>query len=226
MDHLPTPKNAQRIEQVPYVCSKPYDRGSFLEYPFRENKSDILPYSNDPSYTLVYQRLKQLQTSCKTELEGFLQTWLFFGLINEFLGEFCRSETFVRNNPDGAMILSTSNLLGAIHEWVSSIKKGLSTLTYDHVAKCLRTVFETVKAVGSTLDHSIKLSVLSLGELFELAANEAFEIKRLTVDNKCPAAWRSLMSDEYWTVIMQQSGWCPSQISVTLKSTMYLQVQE
>ena len=52
-----------------------------------------------------------------SELESFLQTWLFFGLLRELLGELYRHEDFVavgETNPSSTRVVSTSKLLALI----------------------------------------------------------------------------------------------------------------
>lgn len=226
MEHLPFPQNSGKLETVRYVCSKPYDGGSFLEYPLRENKPQGMPSAEEGPASLSFLRYEQLHPTPNNELEDFFQTWLFFGLIHEFMGEFCNRETFLRRFEDGKAVLSTSALPDIVSQWVALIKSGSSSLSYDHVAQCLHRVLKTLRAAGPAFDPNIKFSIASVGELLEFAANEAFDTKDLTVDNKCPASWRGMIEDKYWLGPMQQSGWCPSQIKVTLDASGSLQVQQ
>ena len=226
MEHLPVPRNSPKLEIVRYVCSKPYDGGSFLGYPTRENKPHGMPSADDGAGSLSYLRYERLHPTPNNELEDFFQTWLFFGLIHEFMGELCNSDTFVRKLEDGTVVLSTSALPGIVDQWVASIKSGSSSLSYDHIAQCLHRVSATLRAAGPAFDPNIKLSITSIGELLEFAANESFGIEHLTVDNKCPASWRGMIVDEYWEgLLQQQAGWCPSQIRVTLDASASLQVK-
>ena len=218
MDHLPALESAKAHGAVPYKCSKPYDGGSFLEYPFRENRPYMVPSQRDPSFILAYWRREQLHPTPNDELEDMFQRWLFFGLIHEFLGEFCTRDTFLRTQADGSLTVSTSKLWEVLDEWIESIQKASSSLTYDHLSYCLRIVSATLRSAGSSFDPSIKLSIASLGEAFELAAQTAFGIEGFGV------SWRSITPDDYWTGRMQQSGWCPSQINVTISNCVSLQV--
>ena len=225
MEHMPVPKTSSKFRTVRYVCSKPYDGGSFLEYPLRENKPHGMPPAEEDLASLSFLRYERLHPTPNKELEDFFQTWLFFGIIHELMAEFCNGETFLRRLEDGKVVLSTSALPDIVSQWVASIKCGSSSLSYDHVAQCLRRVFRTLPAAGPAFDPNIKFSIASVGELLEFAANEAFDIKDLTVDNKCPASWSGLIEDAYWLGPLQESRWCPSQIKVILDAPGRLQVK-
>lgn len=111
MDHLPAlaSRISQEQETVPYVCTKAYDEGPFLTYPIREGKPQALPALSVPG-NLHFWQYEQHHPTPKQELEAFLQTWLFFGLVSEILGTLCRSEDFVRTKDNGKKILSTATL--------------------------------------------------------------------------------------------------------------------
>ncbi|KAL8695112.1 MAG: hypothetical protein Q9218_000390, partial [Villophora microphyllina] len=201
MEHLPVPRDFHGLELVPYVCSKPYDGGSFLEYPIREQKPYMVPHPGEPSFRMDFWHREQLHPTPNDELEDMFQRWLFFGLIQEFLGGLCTGETFIREVADGTLVLSTSNLWKLVEEWIESIKRGSLSVTYNHVSQCLHIVAVALRVAQPSFDANIKLSIASLGEVFENAANEAFQIENLTVDNKCPSAWHSIISDDFWKAI-------------------------
>ena len=224
MDHLPAPRFCRASEVVPYICSKPYDGRCFLEYPMRENKPYMLPSLDGLLSDAGYLLHENQNPTPNSELEDIFQRWLFFGLLNEFLGDQCNPESFIRRSGDATATVSTSCLLDLIDPWVEMLKGGTTSLTYSHIARCLRIVFTTLRAAGPSFNPIIKLSIASIGEMFELAVNEAFETN-LIIDNECPGTWRTLIDDGYWMNRMRQSGWCPSQINVTLNAFLYLQVR-
>ncbi|KAG6988574.1 hypothetical protein G7Y79_00071g097450 [Physcia stellaris] len=184
-----------------------------------------MPSAEEGTASLSFLRYEQLYPTPNDELEDFFQTWLFFGLIHEFMGELCNRETFFRKFDDGKVVLSTSALPDIVSQWAASIKCGSSSLSYDHVAQCLHRVVTTLRAAGPAFDPNIELSIASLGELLEFAANEAFDTKDLTVDNKCPGSWSGMIEDDYWLGPMQESRWCPSQIKVILDASGSLQAR-
>src|SRR5437667_12823364 len=72
MDHLPLPDNPLYLPlNVPYLSKKQYDGGDFLTYPQREG--------------INQERLESgyFDDIAQDDLPGFLQTWLYFGLLSE-----------------------------------------------------------------------------------------------------------------------------------------------
>ena len=226
MDHLPSVSNATvpGLEIVPYVCKKSYDNGPFLTYPVRENRPEIVPdaaIAGKPSL----REYERLHPTPNEEFEAFCQTWLFFGMINEFLGKICTSADFLRPGVDGtSSIISTSQLPALVERWVTSVQDGSSSMTYEHVAKCLRLTYTTLQATGPDFDLSVKFCIASVGETFEYAANRAFEIGNLVLENACPTSWRVPFGEAtQFERLFGRSGWCPSQIEIMVRSPASLQ---
>ena len=226
MDHLPSVPNAKvpGLEIVPYVCKKSYDNGPFLTYPIRENRPEIVPDAAIAGKASLHE-YEKLHPTPNEEFEAFCQTWLFFGMINEFLGNICTSADFLRPGVDGtSSIISTSQLPALVERWVISVQDGSSSMTYEHVAKCLRLTHTTLWATGPDFDLSVKFCIASVGELFEYAANKAFEIGNLVLENKCPTTWSSPFREiTQLERLLGRSGWCPSQIEIMLRSPISLQ---
>jgi hypothetical protein len=83
MDLLIQPKSPVRpVPRVRYRETEYYDGGPFLTYPLRKNKPWMLP--NDELGENNLGAHEVLLPTPHEELETFLQTWLYFGLIFEF----------------------------------------------------------------------------------------------------------------------------------------------
>jgi hypothetical protein len=83
MEILPLPLNpTSKAEEVPYVSTERYDGGSFLGYPARHGRPEMVTPSYPPG-TDFNMREKANPTPIR-ELEAFYQTWLYFGLLCEF----------------------------------------------------------------------------------------------------------------------------------------------
>lgn len=206
------------------MCEKSYDGGPFLTYPIRENRPRIISNTADTPGNVPFWQYEELHPSPNKDFEAYCQTWLFFGLINELLGNICKSADFLR--PDGVgdgRTISTSRLPGLVEQWVKSIEDGFSTITYEHIAKCLCLTFRTLRAARPEFNLSVKLCIASVGELFEYAANRAFGINNAVLDNKCPLVWLRLLGNNPWVERLVRSGWCPSQIEVIMRSSLSLQ---
>ena len=226
MDHLPSVPNATvpGLELVPYVCKKSYDNGPFLTYPVRENRPEIVPDAATAGQAFLWE-YERLHPTPNEEFEAFCQTWLFFGMIYEFLGDICTPADFLRAGVDGtSSIISTSQLPALVERWVTSVQDGSSSMTYEHVAKCLRLTHTTLKATGPDFDLRVKFCIASVGELFEYAANRAFRIGNLVLENACPTSWRVPFGEAtQFERLLGRSGWCPSQINIMVRSPSSLQ---
>ena len=226
MEHLPSPLHSLHDDQtkVPYVCSKSYDGGPFLTYPIREGKGYVLPAASSSSGQLPFWQREKLYPTPKEELESFFQTWLFFGLLDEILGDLCSPQDFIRASREASdKVISTSNLISVIEKWVSRVINGETATTYEHLAECLRVTYAALRAVNSAFDQRIKLLIASTGELFEYAVNKAFHIENMARDNKCPVSWRKLVDEALWTESMRAAGWCPSQVFILCQGAFSIQ---
>ena len=222
MEHLTLPKHcSKRPPTIPYVCKKPYDNGDFLDYPAREKLHfALLPLERGQSES----RYKRNPRVSRAEYESFLQTWLFFGLINEILGKYVDHRDLVRDSdrPQGVCkILSTSAIPGAVQRWFDDLKAQQKSVTkgYSYLSRCLRVAFTNLKFAHPEIDPNLKIMLASLGEMFCFAANEAYDLKDLVTENQCPNQWRSLIDQAYWTEGMRSNGLCPSQIDLVLNGT-------
>ena len=233
MDHLPCPASTSgkgRIV-VPYVCEEQYDGGDFMTYPSRRTGS--LPNLQAGGLwpgQLLYSHQMQLASLSNQEINSFYQTWLFFGLIHEILGNLYVAEDLIYtcgNAGHYSKAISTCKLIVVLDEWVARVQAGTvdPPVTYAHVAQCLCLTHAalSVQAVRSHVDPIIMLSLASLGQTLTYAANKAFNITDLVQDNKCPRTWCLLLDGDYWHARFLAHGWCATEIKLILDTTMSLQ---
>ena len=226
MEHLPSPLHSLHDDQtrVPYVCRKSYDGGPFLTYPIRGGKGYVLPAASSSSGQLPFWQHERLYPTPKEELESFFQTWLFFGLLHEILGDLCSPQEFIRASQETPKkVISTVNLISVTETWVSSVINGDILTKYEHLAERLRVTYAALRAVNPAFDQRIKVSIASTGELLEYAANKAFHIENMARDNKCPASWRMLIDEAPWTESMRAAGWCPSELFILCQGAFSIQ---
>ena len=90
MDHLLRPFGIELTEddEIPYVSSNDYHGVPFLDYVNTNRAYQIAPDNVDAALMSQYE--SKMETS---ELERFLQTWLFFGLLQETLVQFSINPT-------------------------------------------------------------------------------------------------------------------------------------
>ncbi|KAI4185090.1 MAG: hypothetical protein L6R41_004329 [Letrouitia leprolyta] len=156
------------------------------------------------------------------DLEPFLQQWLYFGLLNEFLGQYISPKDLVRvisTDAASTKVLSTSSVPEALQTWVevtqSQSRDALPV--YEHLADCLQLLWANLRALKPYVNEELILMLASLGELFSFAIEEAF--KEIPKERKHPKTWLSIIDQEYWVNKMRMSRFCPIQIAATLNAS-------
>ncbi|KAL8727566.1 MAG: hypothetical protein Q9166_005972 [cf. Caloplaca sp. 2 TL-2023] len=220
MEHLPLPRVVAQPGPgtVPYVCVEKYDGGSFLTYPERQGKGSFLEAVRDSQY----RNSKGMIPTPLVELEAFIQTWLFFGLLTEILGDMFIFSEFITPVPlpNGPQrVVNTSTLLPTINDWMSRIKSSKGNdkvVQYDHIAECLQKTSKVLQAtryaIRPDFNRQIRVSIASVAELLCNAANLAYDITDFEQHNKCPATWVLLCNDDETTAQMKYRGYCPWEI--------------
>lgn len=236
MEHLLLPKDVASPgpSLVPYVCREAYDDGPFLTYSSRRKGRDVVA----PATIFQYANYSWLNSMPKVELEDFLQTWLFFGLLEEIFKDLFIPSAYVREvetkRERGLLsrstswqaigqrrVLTTSQLVPMVKAWMKQVK--LSTeaaenqrAQYEHIAECLRLTSVILKAVRSSMrpdfNPVIRSCIASVGELLGQAANKAYDIENVMEDNLCLGTWRSFYDIHQGLAQMKDNGVCPCEI--------------
>lgn len=194
-----------------------------MTYPMRIEALPALSVGGTSPGYLSDRQSRFLRSMSKEEIEPILQTWLFFGLLHEILGNLYRPEDFIRdtNDADGhRKVLTTSTLVGLLDQWVVQIQsKTIERPSYDHIAECLRLCWAVLYAVPEDFSEAMKLSLASIGEVIEIAVNyKVFEIEDDYRENRCPYGWHHLYDKLPWKENLLASGWCPSQVDKLLET--------
>jgi hypothetical protein len=135
MEHLPLPQGVKHFITVPYEAPKTnwYDNESFIDFPQRCGWSEEQLRGGDDTATEDYLDKNGFHTKGKDyEVEQFFQTWLFFGLVIEFMklgGVVVTTEHFlVKNEQDGEdknlpKMVNTSKLPDLLVKWRNGMTK-------------------------------------------------------------------------------------------------------
>lgn len=204
MDHLPKFGHAvEAYPRVPYLCIEAYDGLPFAEYHIRRGWEVQRLYNGDFS-----------QHGCD-ETASFLQTWLFFGAINEIFGFQKPFDTrqFVLEDGEGKRIC-TSSLHNHFAVWAARMEE----LATESVEKC-RTQFAKIGLTLNTI-HQICRG-LSISNDSPLSPNVilSFRILGCTIDHALQW-YLGLGRGRNWdlntaaTIRMMQLGWCPRDIAM------------
>ncbi|MCJ1389969.1 hypothetical protein MMC18_002827 [Xylographa bjoerkii] len=213
MEHLRLPRGAvlTEIDLVPYVADKDYLGVPFLSYPIQKGFSHAIPIRGQSEFR-VYNTLHPTPVA---DLERFLQTWLFFGLLQEVLGPSYRHDDFVRVIRDISgtrQVLTTSKLLSLLDQWVpSAIEKARSSDTWcNHLATCLNIVAQSFIVQDDPFNPRISFSIATTGEIIAGAATHFFK-----VGSKFVHVWGSSLSKSSQIQQMYSNGWCKNEAHVS-----------
>ena len=160
----------------------------------------------------LYEQHEKLFPSHVSELECFLQIWLFFGLLAELLGTFYDHDTFVvKSAHDGDPILSTKELQALIEKriaWTATQENTTQKQFYEHAGKCIDI---TSKALHVDFNPTVKYSIASVAEFLASAIDKA----HLTAFPGAVRCQKPFAKGFYTKEIkdrMVGAHWCPSDI--------------
>lgn len=215
--------------RTPYVCQERYDGGPWLSYPERVGKSISAWNGSSFDYT-EYHRSSKANPTPIPELESFLQTWLYFGLIAEFAGINASSEdnieqgssdfiermykTMLYQEGDKIYVNLDSEFLDSLLVVaISNMPRDPDELKqrYEHLVLCLTYAQPVFSTSPATINHSVKYSIGALGEILNETTNLGLE--RLGIPRTFSRQWSIGFLDQGATSTMLKHGWCPSDIA-------------
>jgi hypothetical protein len=157
MEHLPLPEGVEPFIIVPYEAPQKdwFDGQGFIDYPQRCGWTEEQLRGGDDTTKEDYLDANGFKAKgSEYEVEQFFQTWLFFGLMIEFLkigGVHVQTEDFLvdanmeGDNPDMPKMVNTSKLPQLLVKWRNGLtNKGANT---ERTWKTLRPMFDRSKSV-------------------------------------------------------------------------------
>lgn len=157
MEHLPLPEGVEPFIIVPYEAPKKdwYDGQGFIDYPQRCGWTEEQLRGGDDTTKEDYLDANGFKAKgSEYEVEQFFQTWLFFGLMIEFLkigGVHVQTEDFLvdanmeGDNPDMLKMVNTSKLPQLLIKWRNGLtNKGANT---ERTWNTLRPMFDRSKSI-------------------------------------------------------------------------------
>ena len=107
MDHLPTSRHGIEHMTVQFVAGYDFDGAEFFSFPSRCDFDKL-----------------QLQESSVNSLASFVQSWLYFGILDVFFDRHIDTQTFVVNDdssPGQQRVLSSLPLLQLLDQWLETV---------------------------------------------------------------------------------------------------------
>lgn len=216
MDHLLLPENPlpATVDKVPRLCVEKYDGGPFLTYPIRKNKPWVVPDVNDSLY-LPYASYEKMKPTPKEEQESFMQTWLFFGLLNEVLGDLYHEGDFlVKDAAEPNQVILSSKKLRPLLKAACRLRFGKASHAtrreFDHFRECLILVITVSFAFHPDFDWGLLCSIAALHETIVYALNRVAQ--RLGFNTIPNMPWAKKFFGAAISSRMMEAGWCPSDI--------------
>jgi hypothetical protein len=242
----PTP-----VPKTPYLCKERYDCGPFLSYPARVGRPHAGTVYVDRQR---YARIERINPTPILDQDSFIQTWLFFGLITEFIGANSEDAQDQSSSPTkDNKSQSSKEIISQLYEtlvvqeggrsYVSLNADGLqSFLTMarprfpqeplarfqrlHHLEKCLRCAYAFWVTLPSACNHSVKFSIGAVGEVF---SQTLLVLAYREGQEKKPVASSFGFSNDYLLdqevqTSMIARGWCPSDIARAQNNFSSLQI--
>ncbi|EXJ56934.1 hypothetical protein A1O7_07278 [Cladophialophora yegresii CBS 114405] len=212
MDHIPLPQapNSDHLE-VPLYEYDPYPyiySGPWVSYPERCGWD----------YSEFYgMHAETFPNSVRGLLAAFVQSWLFFGVLDEFLGVPCPVPDWTAVSKDGRPIITTAHLFAKLEEWHHGIASRdeaeqievrnridhlLDRMRYFH--HMLMTSLTDFNTYSNLLPEPLNLSLDVLHATLVIARNAVFAQATLSFPHYHHA--------DVIKHTLLQNGWCPSDI--------------
>ncbi|KAM0248988.1 hypothetical protein ACHAQJ_009237 [Trichoderma viride] len=223
--------------KTPYVCDEYWDGGPFQTYPIRKGKLRLVPpqlrhflgadVSAEPYQATIHPTPKE-------EIQPFLQTWLWFGLLAEMLGlneispgvrfvESALAVEEIRNLHENSVSLADDESSRYISAKVvltagQAIAERMKLVPdkrerFIYMRDCLQFANLMLFSV-SNLEETVRYSICALGEYFStgLFQRVAQSNPKIDVPN-LGFSWHQGYIKSGGTIDRQmlQRGWCPSE---------------
>ncbi|CZR57822.1 uncharacterized protein PAC_07711 [Phialocephala subalpina] len=222
MDHLPLPRDPllDPIE-VPYRCTEEYDGGPMLSYPERHGWQ-VMYHPGGFSYLVDGEK------PSNSQLEAFLQNWMYFGLLSEVLGRFSDFRSFIASNENGEKIVTTQHLHQCCKEWKAELEDSVKQAKpgqpkgWEHANKIVGHVWKVTlgskgRLKNNEIDPRIWLSICVLAESIEQVIVDIVYDAETGTFEPVGHTWRSPGNPQFGEFIleeMKEKGWCPFDVSI------------
>lgn len=218
MDHLPLPRNCPfPPARIPFLDTTPQDCGSWHTYLQRHGWQLFHTAEN----FVLLRHGERVQTKERT---AFLQSWLYFGFLREFIGPPLDSRIDFMQEVDGRQWASTTHLDQILSEWTVRLFRdyrdgdgeekvaALKELLGEHNKSSQRMITRHME-LGY---HSVLLSIAVLSERLKAAIFELLALFGLVIE-RFRVPWRSHGPPNMELGLpiihfLSSRGWCPYDI--------------
>ena len=218
MEHLPNGGNGPRIK-VPFF-GKPYEGGIFLDYP----RSQGLNFDHKGQFVA-------LRSKHHYDLNGFLQSWLFFGLLENIMGMHIQAADFVYRDSCGSEYITTAKLLDYFKLWKrrdytrkECEKQEILRITTPQLRKAYSVVSNLLMQSGADneVDSDLLLSLQLIGQALTTARLPLY-LGAVQTAQERESLFLKWGNSSLMRAHMIESGWCRSLVAAIHAKTIDVQ---
>jgi hypothetical protein len=197
----------------PYICNEEWDGGDFHTYPQRKGwtMQPWAPWDEELDLDAAGHSFM--------EIAAFLQTWLFFGLLESVLGVKIPAEDFKRLEEDGKdgnrMVIATTRLKHYLDEWrrrMSRLSKADKDLQTDVIWGYISRAVFANKFLNRKMDEEDIAGSEALQESVFCQTLLEHALRRALADLLPNTNWPDLDYGFAQMLLSQRmitAGWCP-----------------
>jgi len=223
--------------RTPYVCRERYDGGPWKSYPLRKGRPELELIDGVKFDQSKIIRSLEVNPIPLAEQETFLQTWLYFGLIAEFLGAnsedledvslgvegkaetlgFIYDTILVQEYESTYIVLNQDSLQTLLDRTMSRIPQEVEPqkARYLSLGRCLMHTGAILNTLPKDFRHTIRFSIAAIGEMFTYIVVSGLHRLKLPLNDaiSAPRFWSSDYFNNNMKGCMIENGWCPSDIT-------------
>lgn len=227
MDHLPRPSGSVEPLEFPYFELSGWEHHDetysfWMQYPeYIGWKIELLQSRTPDCIDEVLQGRSFLQ------LAVFLQSWLYFGLLTQYLERVVEKEDFVKTSSTGSLVLCTRSLLPSVREYAEHVRCRAEELGYytlfdykkrREMLSFVGEILPFLQGHGTNSDaQSLSCIGVSTALLVETLGNATVEIWRrvegkqdtevVPIEHFPIGGYGSIIESK-----LEERGWCKSDI--------------
>lgn len=214
---LPAGVELTEQELIPCLCLNDYIGIPFPDYPSKAKPNYQIPSDEHSAWFRAGPMSFGLPA-----FQSFLQTWLFFGLLQEVLSTSFRHEDFVREIPDGSRsrsVLSTAKLRDLLDKWTESATddQNFDLTRVEYLRRCFKVTYLALAAAPTNFSVDLKFAIASVTEAVMETVQRTCKLKEMDSVFSETIPWMIFDDPKARSEQFKRSGWCQAQAARALK---------
>lgn len=203
-------------ELIPCLCLNDYIGIPFLDYPSKANPNYQIPNDEQSAWFQAGPRPLGLPA-----FQSFLQTWLFFGLLQEVLSTSFRHKDFVHEISDGSIsrsVWSTAKLKDLLDEWTepATDDQEFDLTRAEYLRRCFQVTYLALAAAPTDFNVDLKFAITSVAEALMDTVKRAYKLREMDYVFSETIPWMIFDDPRARSERFKRSGWCQAQAARAL----------